>query len=66
MAGELGAASTGAVIDLQLTAAVIFRFELDDAERHARSALDRQHPARPGQDPRHRAAVPRRDLRAAA
>ena len=39
MAGELGAASTGAVIDLQLTAAAMFRFELDEAERHARSAL---------------------------
>jgi DNA-binding CsgD family transcriptional regulator len=40
IAGELGAASTGAVIDLQLTAAATFRFELDEAERHARSALD--------------------------
>ena len=39
IAGELGAASTGAVIDLQLTAAAMFRFELDEAERHARSAL---------------------------
>ena len=39
MAGELGAASTGAVIDLQLTAAAMFRFELDEADRHARSAL---------------------------
>ena len=39
IAGELGAASTGAVIDLQLTATAMFRFELDEAERHARSAL---------------------------
>jgi DNA-binding CsgD family transcriptional regulator len=40
IAGELGAASTAAVIDLQLTAAAMFRFELSQAERHARSALD--------------------------
>jgi DNA-binding CsgD family transcriptional regulator/tetratricopeptide (TPR) repeat protein len=40
IAGELGAASTGAVIDLQLTAAATFRFELDEAEHYARSALD--------------------------
>ena len=39
IAGELGAASTGAMIDLQLTAAAIFRFELDEAERRAQSAL---------------------------
>ncbi len=39
IAAELGAASTGAVIDLQLTATAIFRFELDDADRHAESAL---------------------------
>jgi len=39
IAGELGAASTGAVIDLQLTATAIFRFELDEAERCARSGL---------------------------
>jgi DNA-binding CsgD family transcriptional regulator len=39
IASELGAASTGAVIDLQLTATAMFRFELDEAERHARSAL---------------------------
>jgi hypothetical protein len=39
IAGELGAASTGAVIDLQLTAAAMFRFELDEAEHYARSAL---------------------------
>jgi len=39
-AGELGAASTGAVIDLQLTAAWFFRFELGTAERHARSGLE--------------------------
>ena len=38
-ADELGALSTGAVIDLQLSAAYIFRFALDEAERHARSAL---------------------------
>ena len=40
IAGEVGAASTGAVIDLQLTATAVFRFELDEAEHHARSALD--------------------------
>ena len=40
IADELGAASTGAVIDLQLTALAIFRFELDEAERCARSALE--------------------------
>jgi DNA-binding CsgD family transcriptional regulator len=40
IAGELGAASTGALIGLQLTAAATFRFELDDAEHYARSALD--------------------------
>ena len=40
IAEELGAASTGAVIDLQLTAVGMFRFELDEAEHHARSALD--------------------------
>jgi DNA-binding CsgD family transcriptional regulator len=39
LAEELGAASTGAVIDLQLTAAAMFRFDLDAAERHAESAL---------------------------
>jgi DNA-binding CsgD family transcriptional regulator len=39
IAGELGAASTGAIIDLQLTATAVFRFELDEAEQHARSAL---------------------------
>jgi DNA-binding CsgD family transcriptional regulator len=39
-AGELGAASTGAVIDLQLTAAGFFRFDLGAAERHARSGLE--------------------------
>ena len=38
-ADELGALSTGAVIDLQLSAAYITRFALDEAERHARSAL---------------------------
>ena len=39
IADELGAASTGAVIDLQLTAVAMFRFELDRAERHAQSGL---------------------------
>lgn len=39
IAGELGAAGTGAVIDLQLTAAAMFRFELDEAESRARSGL---------------------------
>jgi hypothetical protein len=39
IADELGAASTGAVIDLQLTAAAMFRYELREAEHHARSAL---------------------------
>jgi DNA-binding CsgD family transcriptional regulator/tetratricopeptide (TPR) repeat protein len=39
IASELGAASTGAVIDLQLTATAMFRFELDEADRHAESAL---------------------------
>jgi hypothetical protein len=39
IAAELGAASTGAVIDLQLTAAAIFRFELDQAEQYAGAAL---------------------------
>jgi DNA-binding CsgD family transcriptional regulator len=39
IACELGAASTGAVIDLQLTATAMFRFELDEADRHAESAL---------------------------
>jgi DNA-binding CsgD family transcriptional regulator len=39
LAEELGATSTGAVIDLQLTAAAMFRFDLDAAERHAESAL---------------------------
>jgi DNA-binding CsgD family transcriptional regulator len=40
LAGELGAASTGAVIGLQLTAAAMFRFDLDAAGRHAESALE--------------------------
>lgn len=40
IADELGAASTRAVIDLQLTAAGIFRFELAEAEQHATAALD--------------------------
>ena len=39
IADELGAASTGAVIDLQLTAVAMFRYELGEAEHHARSAL---------------------------
>jgi len=39
IADELGAASTGAVIDLQLTAVAMFRYELGEAEQHAQSAL---------------------------
>lgn len=39
IAGELGAASTGAVIDLQLTAVSMFRYELGEAEHHAQSAV---------------------------
>ncbi len=39
IADELGAASTGAVIDLQLTAGAMFRYELGEAEHHAQSAL---------------------------
>lgn len=39
IADELGAASTGALIDLQLTAAAVFRFDRDEAERHAQSVL---------------------------
>ena len=39
IAGELGAASTGAVIDLQLTAVAMFRYELGEAEHHAQSAV---------------------------
>ena len=39
IADELGAASTGAVIDLQLTACAMFRYELGEAEHHARSAV---------------------------
>jgi DNA-binding CsgD family transcriptional regulator/tetratricopeptide (TPR) repeat protein len=38
-ADELGALSTGAVIDLQLSASFIFRFALVEAAEHARSAL---------------------------
>ncbi len=38
-AEDLGAFSTGAVIDLQLCAAFILRFALDEAAQHARSAL---------------------------
>jgi DNA-binding CsgD family transcriptional regulator len=38
-ADELGALSTGAVIDLQLSAAFMLRFELAPAAEHARSAL---------------------------
>src|SRR5260370_38529971 len=38
-ADELGALSTGAGIDLQLSAAFIFRFALAEASEHARSAL---------------------------
>jgi DNA-binding CsgD family transcriptional regulator len=39
IADELGAASTGAVIDLQLTAVAMFRYELGAAELHAQSAV---------------------------
>jgi DNA-binding CsgD family transcriptional regulator len=39
IADELGAASTGAVIDLQLTAVSMFRYELGEAEHHAQSAV---------------------------
>ena len=66
LAGELGAASTGAVIGLQLTAAAMFRFDLDAAGRHAESALEASTPARARTDPGHRARLPRRDMRAAA
>lgn len=38
-ADGLGAISTGALIDLQLSAACMFRFDLDGAAEHARSAL---------------------------
>jgi DNA-binding CsgD family transcriptional regulator len=38
-AGEFGALSTAAVVDLQLSAVGHSRFELDMAEEHARSAL---------------------------
>jgi DNA-binding CsgD family transcriptional regulator len=38
-ADNLGALSTAAVLDLQLSAAFFFRFALDDAAEHARSAL---------------------------
>jgi DNA-binding CsgD family transcriptional regulator len=38
-AEDLGAFSTGAVIDLQLSAAFMFRFALNEAAQHARSAL---------------------------
>ena len=39
IADALGAASTAAVIDLQLTAVAMFRYELGDAEHHAQSAV---------------------------
>ena len=39
IADELGAVSTGAIIDLQLTAVAMFRYELGQAEHHAQSAL---------------------------
>jgi DNA-binding CsgD family transcriptional regulator/tetratricopeptide (TPR) repeat protein len=38
-ADTLGALSTAAVLDLQLSAAFFFRFALDDAARHAQAAL---------------------------
>ena len=40
LAAQPGAGSTGAVIDLQLAATGLFRFELEAAARHARSALE--------------------------
>jgi DNA-binding CsgD family transcriptional regulator len=39
IADELGAVSTGAVIDLQLTAVAMFRYELGEAEHRAKSAV---------------------------
>jgi DNA-binding CsgD family transcriptional regulator len=39
MAEDLGALSTAAVLDIQLTAAYLFRFDPDSGERHAASAL---------------------------
>ena len=39
MAADLGALSTAAVLDVQLTAACLFRFDPDAGERHAASAL---------------------------
>jgi DNA-binding CsgD family transcriptional regulator len=39
IADGLGAASTAAVIDLQLTAVAMFRYELGEAEHHAQSAV---------------------------
>jgi len=56
-ADGLGAVSTGAVIDLQLCAALMLRFALDEAAQHARSALAHQSTARPGQGPGNRASV---------
>jgi DNA-binding CsgD family transcriptional regulator len=38
-ADDLGALSTAAVLDIQLSAACFFRFALDEATEHARSAL---------------------------
>ena len=40
LAGELGALSTGAVIDIQLAATGLFRFDLDGSERAATTALE--------------------------
>ena len=40
LAADIGAVSTGAVIDVQLAATALFRFELDTAERHAHAALE--------------------------
>jgi DNA-binding CsgD family transcriptional regulator/tetratricopeptide (TPR) repeat protein len=39
IADELGAASIGAVIDLQLAAVAMFRYQLGEAGQHAQSAL---------------------------
>ena len=60
IADELGADSTGAVIDLQLTAVAMFRFELGRGRASRPVRVGHQHPARAGQDACHWAAFPRR------
>ena len=40
LAADIGAVSTGAVIDVQLAATALFRFDLDSAERHAHATLE--------------------------